>query len=151
MNLVTKQKTGKIDSFKTNLHKVSVSIFSAPQKKKKKKEKLTGHGRPSKNLSFMHTLTRALILSLLTWDGLAVWEWLVAVKGLKACVCLYGVCVVLCLIDILPHSRPVGHRKGRQMAVFRSTVGQHMAPRDKVCVCVCENLTLNYAWVEEVE
>lgn len=74
-----------------------------------------------------------------------------AVKGLKACVCLHGFCVclcaVLCLIDILPHSCPVGHRKSRQMAAFRSTAGQHMVPRDKVCVCVCErkNLTLNYA------
>ena len=48
-----------------------------------------------------------------------------------------SVCAVLYQIDILPHSCPVGHSKGRQMAVFRSTTGQHMAPRDKVCVCVC--------------
>ena len=52
--------------------------------------------------------------------------------------CVYVcVCAVLYQIDILPHSCPVGHSKGRQMAVFRSTTGQHMAPRDKVCVCVC--------------
>lgn len=56
-----------------------------------------------------------------------------AIKGLKACVS-----AVLYLVDILPHSCPVGQRIGRQMAAFSSTAGQHMAPRDIVCVCVCK-------------
>lgn len=41
---------------------------------------------PSRNLSIKRTHRRAIILSLLTWEGLSVWEWLVAVKELKACV-----------------------------------------------------------------
>lgn len=64
-----------------------------------------------------------------------------AVKGLKTCVPV-RLCAVFCPIDILPHSDPVGHRKGRQMAAFRSTTGQHMALGDKVCAFVCVRVSI---------
>lgn len=61
-------------------------------------------------------------------------DWL-AVQGLEACVCSYGY-VALFPRDIIPQPGAAGQRKGRQMAAFRSTTGQHMGRGDKVCVCV---------------
>lgn len=99
---------------------------------------------PGISLSCSHTHKSYYLVTVnMRWAGcLGVISGCEGVKGM--CVPVWFLCAVLCLIDILPHSCPVGHSRGRQMAVFRSTAGQHMAPRDKVCVCVCEteNLTL---------
>lgn len=105
-------------------------------------------------LSCTHTHKSYYLVTVnMRWVGcLGVISGREGVKGMCALVWFLCACVraVLCLIDILPHSCPVGHRKGRQMAVFRSTTGQHMAQRDKVCLWGRASHSY-YAWVEEVE
>lgn len=68
--------------------------------------------------------------SLFTWDVPALLEWLEA-EG------VIGMCVLVLCVCVIDFSHTLAQwDTGRQMVAFRSTTGQHMAPRDKVCLCV---------------
>lgn len=87
----------------------------------------------TQGISLSCTHTRAIILSLnMRWAGC-----LVVISGREGFRGMHLLCVCVGIVFYrYSPGCPVGHRKDRQMAVFRSTAGQHMAVRVLLIPCL---------------